>query len=253
MRSLLRRPVLAANWKMHHGPVAARAFMADFLARYAPREDRTVVIFPPAISLAPVVEARADRTDILVGVQNVHVEEKGAFTGETSAPMAKEAGAKVVLVGHSERRHVFHETEAETARKCLLAFHLGLLPMLCVGERIEEREDGRTEEVVLRQLRAAIQLLPPGQIATMAIAYEPVWAIGTGRNATPEDASQVHAVLRGALGELVGRMAEEVPILYGGSVNPGNAKALLAAPGVDGLLVGGASLDPESWTAIAGA
>jgi triosephosphate isomerase len=247
----MQRPVFAANWKLHHGPTAARAFVAAFLARFSPRPDRTVVLFPPAISVHPVVMARGDRTDIKVGVQNIHTEEKGAFTGETSAPMARDAGAELALVAHSERRHIFGETDAQAARKCAVAFAHGLTPMLCVGETIAQRESGATNDVVLTQLRAGLAELDPQAIRRMAIAYEPVWAIGTGRTATPDDAASVHALIRDALVAHAGRDAASVPILYGGSVNRQNAGSLLAAPGVDGLLVGGASLDPEAWAAIA--
>jgi triosephosphate isomerase (TIM) len=247
----MQRPVFAANWKMHHGPTAARAFVASFLARFSPRSDRTVILFPPAISVYTVVSARADRTDVKVGVQNIHTEEKGAFTGETSAPMARDAGAEFVLVGHSERRHVFGERDEQTARKCAVAFAHGLYPMLCVGETIDQRESGATNEVVLGQLRTGLAQLEEPAIRRLAIAYEPVWAIGTGRTATPDDAAGVHAVIRDALVALAGREATSVPILYGGSVNRQNAASLVAAPGVDGLLVGGASLDPEGWAAIA--
>jgi triosephosphate isomerase len=183
-------------------------------------------------------------------VQNIHTEPSGAFTGETSAGMARDAGARVVLVGHSERRHVFGETDEQTAQKCAQALRAGLIPMLCVGETLEEREAGLTEQVCLRQLDAAVAGLEPAQVAGMLVAYEPVWAIGTGRTATPEDASAVHAAIRRALRERIGDKAAVLPILYGGSVNRGNAKLLLAAPDVDGLLVGGASLDAGNWSAI---
>jgi triosephosphate isomerase len=248
----MQRPVFAANWKMHHGPTAARAFVASFLARSTRRPDRTVILFPPAVSVHPVVTARADRTDIKVGVQNIHSEEKGAFTGETSAPMARDAGAEFSLVGHSERRHVFGETDAETAQKCAVALANGLTPMLCVGETIEQREAGATIDVVIGQLRAGLAELDGRAVASVAVAYEPVWAIGTGRTATPADAAEVHAVIRRMLGEVAGRDGGSIPILYGGSVNRQNAASLLAAREVDGLLVGGASLDPETWAAIAG-
>jgi triosephosphate isomerase len=247
----MQRPVFAANWKMHHGPSAARAFVAAFLARFSPRPDRTVVLFPPALSVHAVVTARADRTDIKVGVQNIHAEEKGAFTGEISAPMSRDAGAEFVLVGHSERRHIFGETDAQTARKCAIACAHGLTPVLCVGETIEQREAGATDDVVLTQLRGGLADLDPPAISGIAIAYEPVWAIGTGRTATPDDAASVHAVIRETLAGLAGRDATSVPILYGGSVNRQNAASLLEAREIDGLLVGGASLDAEAWAAIA--
>ena len=249
----MQRPVLAANWKMNHGPTEARAFMAAFLAAYTPHTDRTIVLFPPALSLAVVRDALASRKDILLGVQNIHSEPKGAFTGENSAAMARDAGAKVVLVGHSERRHVFGESDDATAKKCAVAFSHALTPMLCVGEKIEQREAGQTEEVVLRQLRAGVSLVDRGALAQILVAYEPVWAIGTGRTATPADASAVHVVIRRELERLSGSRgtAAAIPILYGGSVNRDNARILLDAGDVDGLLVGGASLESASWTAIA--
>jgi triosephosphate isomerase len=247
----IRPPVLAANWKMNLGPAAARAYIARFVERYRARDDRTVLVFPPAISIQVVVESLAGRADIGVGVQHIWTEDKGAFTGETSAPMAREAGARYALVGHSERRHVFGESDAETAKKCAAAVRNGLVPILCVGETLREREAGTTHDVVLRQLRNGIAELPRDVVAAMAFAYEPVWAIGTGRTATPSDASEVHAVIRDALTESVGSKQDVLsPILYGGSVNASNAADLLAAHGIDGLLVGGASLDPDVWAAI---
>jgi triosephosphate isomerase len=185
-------------------------------------------------------------------VQNIHWQDKGAFTGEISAPMAKDAGAALVLVGHSERRHIFGETEAQTARKCAIALTNGLIPMLCVGETLSQRESGTTNDIVVSQLRAGLSGLDQRQLSQVAIAYEPVWAIGTGRTATPDDASAVHAVVRDTLLALGRAAAGSVPILYGGSVSRENAASLLGAPGIDGLLVGGASLDPENWAAIAG-
>lgn len=248
----MQKPVLAANWKMNNGPKEARAFMAAFLAAYTPRTDRTIVIFPPALSLAAVRDALGGRRDVLLGVQNIHTESKGAFTGENSAPMAADAGARIALVGHSERRHVFGESDEATAVKCATAFAHGLVAMLCVGEKIEERERGETESVVLRQLRAGMSRLDAAQRAQVLVAYEPVWAIGTGRTATPDDASAVHGVIRRELTALLGssERAAATAVLYGGSVNRDNAASLLAARGVDGLLVGGASLDASSWGAI---
>jgi triosephosphate isomerase len=244
------RPVLAANWKMNLGPVEAAAFLDGFLARYAPHDDRTVILFPSALVLATVRDGTQSRPDLRLGVQNVSTEEKGAFTGENSAAMAAGAGASFVLVGHSERRHVFGETDAQVAQKCARVTDHGLVPVLCVGETIEQREHGETGEVVLHQLRAGVSMLGHEAIRDMIVAYEPVWAIGTGRTATPEDASDVHRVLRAALAGMVGEHARTIPLLYGGSVNAANAAALLAAPEVDGLLVGGASLDPVQWAEI---
>ncbi len=246
----MKRPVFAANWKMNHGPSDATAFMRGFVAHAPRRSDRTVMFFPPALSFAAVAQALADRPDVLLGVQNIHWEDKGAFTGETSAAIARDAGARAVLVGHSERRHVFGETDEETALKCAAAARAGLIPVLCVGEKLEEREAGETEAVVLRQLRAGLGRLEGPQLANVVVAYEPVWAIGTGRNATPEDAAVVHGAIRRELLEIVGERGASVPILYGGSVNRGNVAALLAADEVDGVLVGGASLEAQGWSSI---
>ncbi len=246
----MQRPVFAANWKMNHGPEDARAFMRSFLAHYARRTDRQVLIFPPSITLAAVVNALRERKDVRVGVQNIHWEDKGAFTGEISAPMAREAGASLALVGHSERRYVFGETDDEVSRKVGAAVRAGLTPLLCVGERLEERERGDAEGVVLRQLHAGVSRIQPQDVAGIVVAYEPVWAIGTGRTATPADASAMHGAIRTELKKLIGGRAESVPVLYGGSVNVGNVASLLAADHVDGVLVGGASLDAEGWVSI---
>jgi triosephosphate isomerase len=246
----MQRPIFVANWKMHFGPTLAREYMAAFTARWAPHDDRTVIFCPPTVSLTTVVHTLGPRTDIGVGAQNIWTEDKGAFTGETCAPMVRDAGGRYVIVGHSERRHVFGESDAQAGLKCAAATRSGLIPILCVGELLDEREQGLTHDVVLRQLRAGIADLTPDVVASMAFAYEPVWAIGTGMTATPADASEVHAILRKAIGEVVGDGAADVPILYGGSVNTGNANALITAPGIDGLLVGGASLDVEGWAGI---
>lgn len=245
----MKKPILAANWKMHHGPESARQYLQDFLQRYPRSDDRTVIFFPPALSVTATVAAIGSRSDIMVGVQNIHGADQGAFTGEISAVMSREAGARIVLVGHSERRHIFGETDQQCAEKVTAAARTGLTVMLCVGETLEQRDSGQTNSVVLGQLEAA--LLDPKQVASrLTIAYEPVWAIGTGRNATPADAAAVHAKIREKLKELIADGAARVPILYGGSVNPGNSRDLLAAPGIDGLLVGGASLDPGSWISV---
>ena len=236
---------------MNNGPAAADAFMKAFLAGYAPRSDRTVVIFPPSVTLPSTVAARASRTDIKIGIQNIHWAEKGAFTGEVSAPIAKEAGADLVLVGHSERRHVFGETDAQCAKKCVAANKSGLAFMLCVGETIDQREAGLTERIVTSQLREGVAQIHNLISADFSIAYEPVWAIGTGLTASAGDASAIHTVLRSNLRQMIGTRADDIPILYGGSVNASNAATLLAAEEVDGLLVGGASVDAASWISIA--
>jgi triosephosphate isomerase len=247
----VKRPVLAANWKMNNGPTAAKVFMDAFLAGYAPRSDRTIIIFPPAVSLTMVAAAASGRTDVFAGIQNIHWADKGAFTGEISAPMAGDAGARVVLVGHSERRHVFGETDAECAKKCLAASRAKLAFMLCVGETLQQREAGETEALVTRQLREGLAQTPNLISADFMLAYEPVWAIGTGLTASTGDASAIHTVLRSELRQMIGTRGDEIPILYGGSVNSTNAASLLGAPEVDGLLVGGASVDASSWLTIA--
>ena len=250
--SVHSRPVLAANWKMNLTPAEASAFLDAFLNRYAPRDDRSVILFPSALVFAGVRDRVQPRSDIRLGVQNVSTEEKGAFTGENSAAMAAGAGASFVLVGHSERRHAFGETDVQVAQKCARVVAHGLVPMLCVGETIEQRERGETAEVVLHQLRTGISMLDRAAVRDIMIAYEPVWAIGTGRTATPGDASDVHLVIRAALAGIVGEEARAIPLLYGGSVNAKNAAELLAAPEVEGLLVGGASIDPVQWAEICG-
>ena len=246
----MRHPVFAANWKMNQAPGDAKAFMKQFIATYPRQQDRQVLFFPPALSISVVVDATKDRPDIAVGVQNIHWEDAGAFTGENSAPMARAAGARFVLVGHSERRHVFGETEEETGRKVAAAVRAGLTAMICVGETLAQREADETNAVIVRQLRAAVSTLTSSQVAGCMVAYEPVWAIGTGKTATPADASAAHGALRLELKALTDDRAEAVPILYGGSVNRGNAAALLAAPEVDGVLVGGASLEVDGWSGL---
>jgi triosephosphate isomerase len=246
----VKHPIFAANWKMNQGPADALAFMRQFLAQYPRQQDRSVLVFPSALSLSAVTTALADRPDIQVGVQNIHWADAGAYTGENSAAIARGAGARYVLVGHSERRHVFGETDEETGKKAAAAERAGLTSMICVGETLAQREAGETNSVVLRQLRAACSLITPSQIAGSLVAYEPVWAIGTGKTAMPSDASTVHAAIRSELRALTGERGEAVPILYGGSVSKGNAVSLLAASEVGGLLVGGASLDPDGWAAI---
>jgi triosephosphate isomerase len=247
----VKRPVLAANWKMNNGPTTAKIFMDAFLASYQPRDDRTVIIFPPAVSLTTVAAAASTRANVLAGIQNIHWAEKGAFTGEISAPMARDAGAAVVLVGHSERRHLFGETDAQCAQKCCAASRAKLSFMLCVGETMHQREAGETERLVTRQLREGLSQTPNLIDADFMLAYEPVWAIGTGLTASAGDASAIHTVLRSELREMIGTRGDEIPILYGGSVNPTNAAGLLAAAEVDGLLVGGASVEAASWLVIA--
>jgi triosephosphate isomerase (TIM) len=244
------KPVIAGNWKMNKGPHAARDFIAEFAARHAPSDKGTVIVFPPAISIAVVADALSGRRDINIGAQNIHFEKDGAFTGETSAPMVREAGAGFALIGHSERRHVFGETDAEVRKKVGAALRSGLTPVICVGETLDQRKAGQLEAVITAQLSEGIKDLTADQANAFLVAYEPVWAIGTGVTATPRDASEAHAILRRVLREKLGSDSDVVPILYGGSVKPENAAELLMADGVDGLLIGGASLDPEGFASI---
>ena len=246
----MKHPVFAANWKMNQAPADAEAFLRTFLDNYPRTQDRTVIVFPSALALHTVTVALKDRTDIKVGVQNIHWEDHGAFTGENSASIARGAGAKYALVGHSERRHVFGETDAQTGKKVAAAVRAGLTPLFCVGETLAEREAGETINVVVRQLRAGLTGVDRARMANFLVAYEPVWAIGTGKTASPADASAVHSAIRQELRSLASDRGEGMPILYGGSVNRGNAEALLAAPDVGGLLVGGASLEAEGWSGI---
>jgi triosephosphate isomerase len=241
--------IFAANWKMHHGPAAARDLVRAVLARVRPKEGRTLLFFPPAVSLPVVASEVGGRKDAAAGVQNVHWEPKGAFTGETSAALASEAGATWALIGHSERRHKFGETDEETGRKVRAVLEAGLSPMLCVGETIEQRRAGETEWVVLRQLEAGLGGLDAAAIGQVVIAYEPVWAIGTGVNATPQDAAAVHRTIRAWLKARMNTGAKP-RILYGGSVNTKNVAELLAQDELDGVLVGGASLEAEGWVQI---
>ena len=247
----MKPPIFAANWKMNLAPADALAFARQFVAQFPRHHDRTVLFFPPALTLHVLTTALKDRPDIFLGVQNIHWEDQGAFTGENSAAIARAAGARYVLAGHSERRHLFGETDEECGRKVAAATRAGLTPVICVGETLDQRDRGETNDVLLRQLRAAVATIDARHVASSVIAYEPVWAIGTGRTAAPADAATAHAALRGELRSLTGDRAAAVPILYGGSVNRGNAPALLATEGIDGVLVGGASLDPEGWAAIA--
>ncbi|HZH81340.1 MAG TPA: triose-phosphate isomerase [Gemmatimonadales bacterium] len=243
----MRRLLFAANWKMHLGPEEARVYLKTFRARYNRRDDRDVWFFPPAVSIEAAAQATRERADLQVGAQDIYWEPKGAYTGAVSAPLAQQAGARATLIGHSERRHVFGETEADTRRKVTAALAAGLLPMLCVGETLAERDAGHTVAVVIRQLAAALGGTEGAPLSRVVIAYEPVWAIGTGRNATPADASAVHREIRAWL---VARGNAQPRVVYGGSVNLKNVAELLAEAELDGVLVGGASLDPEGWAQL---
>ena len=238
--------VIAGNWKMHMAPEEARAFFSAFEIDEI-IADNEVLIFPPTISLVAAYKCEDRDPRIQLGIQNVHWEDCGAFTGEISAEMAASAGASYALVGHSERRQLFGETDEQVALKVVAALRQDLIPVICVGETLEEREAGQVSEVILKQLDLALASIPDPETRFL-IAYEPVWAIGTGKTATPMDAAGAHGTLRDRLEQAIGvTAAARTEILYGGSVQPSNTAELLAAQDVDGVLVGGASINPQSF------
>ena len=241
--------VIAGNWKMHMAPEEVRTFFSAFEIDEM-MADNEVLIFPPAISLLAAYKCENRDSRVQLGIQNVHWENSGAFTGEISAEMAASAGASYALVGHSERRQLFGETDEQVALKVAAVLRQDLIPVICVGETLEEREAGRVSEVILTQLDLALASIPDPEIRFL-IAYEPVWAIGTGKTATPKDAAGAHGTLRNRLEQAIGvTAAARTEILYGGSVKPSNATELLTAQDVDGVLVGGASVNPQSFAEI---
>jgi triosephosphate isomerase (TIM) len=242
-----RTPYIAANWKMHKTVAEAGEFVDALLPRIAATQ-HDVVVCPPFTALTAVVERRYG-TAVKVAAQNMHEEGSGAFTGEVSAPMLVELDVEAVVLGHSERRQYFGETDEALARKVPAALAAGLEPILCVGESEEARDGGQTEGVLERQLQADLVEVEDERIAEVVVAYEPIWAIGTGRTATPEQAQEACAFIRDVLRER-GAAADAVRILYGGSVKPANAAELLAQDDIDGALVGGASLDAEEFASI---
>jgi len=248
----MRRPVFGGNWKMHKDIDQALEYARVFKDAIKDVNDAAVFICPPFVYLYPLVEAFNDTT-VEIGAQNVFWEDKGAFTGEISAHMLSSIGVKYVLVGHSERRQYFSETNETVNKRIQVALRNGLIPLVCVGERLEERESGKTFDVVQAQVRQGLAGLTKDEASTLLIAYEPVWAIGTGRTATPEIAQETHKWIRGILSDLFGDgVGDTIRILYGGSVNPDNVDTLMAQDDIDGALVGGASLDPYSFGRIAG-
>ncbi len=246
----MRRPVLAANWKLHKTQAETRAFLEKFKPLVAQSSHCEIVVCPPFTSLGAAVAA-ARNTNIAIGAQDVFWEKKGAYTGEVTAAMLADAGCQHVIVGHSERRQYFHETDESVSRKLLAVLSAGLTPIVCVGETLQEREAKATEAVLARQFLGACNALTTTQFSRIIVAYEPVWAIGTGQTATPELAVAAHRFLRRQAEERFGApAAQELRILYGGSVKPDNVKGLMAQREIDGGLVGGASLEPESFAAI---
>jgi len=242
-----RTPYIAANWKMHKTVAEAADFVDALLPRIAATQS-DVVICPPFLALSEVVE-RSRGSAVRVAAQNMHEEESGAFTGEVSAAMLVEADVDAVVLGHSERREYFCETDEALARKVPAALAAGLEPILCIGESEQARDDGQTEAVLERQLQAGLVELDGGKLGGIVIAYEPIWAIGTGRTATPEQAQEACSFIRDTL-RTRGAPADRVRVLYGGSVKPANAAELMSEPDIDGALVGGASLDAADFAAI---
>jgi triosephosphate isomerase (TIM) len=241
---------MAGNWKMYKTPADTQAFFEKFAPLAATAEHCEVVICPPYTNLAVAVKA-VEGTRIQIGAQNLHWAKEGAYTGEISAAMIKACGCSHVIIGHSERRQYFGETDESVQKKTVAALAEGLIPIVCVGERLEHREGGKTEAVLVEQCKGGICGLTPEQFGKVIIAYEPVWAIGTGKTATPEIAADAHRVIRQQIRDAFGAgTAGAVRILYGGSVKPDNTRSLMAQPEIDGVLVGGASLEPASFASI---
>ena len=250
----MRRQIVAANWKMHNTPVRAGELAAGLRPLVSPLcADREVVLCPPFTSLQ-AVSAALEGSPIAMGAQNMHWAPEGAYTGEVSAEMILTSGCTYVILGHSERRQYFGETCATVNRKVIAAFQAGLIPIVCVGESLEQRNSGRMEDVVLGQARAALKGLPAEDARELVLAYEPLWAIGTGATATAAQAEAAHRSIRGFLAAAFEpEVATQIRILYGGSVKPENAADLFSREEIDGGLIGGASLRAEDFTAIAGA
>jgi triosephosphate isomerase len=246
----MRRKLIAANWKMYKTPSQTRAYVREFLPMVADHARDEIVVCPPFVDLFAAVEA-AKGSNVAIGAQDVYWKDEGAFTGEISPAMVLAAGCTHVIIGHSERRQYFGETDDTVNLKLKAALEAGLTPIVCVGEVLEEREANLTEDVLRRQCLRAFHAISAKKAAKLVIAYEPVWAIGTGKTATPQLASEAHALIRGEAAKAFGEdFADGLRILYGGSVKPDNAKPLMAKPEVDGALVGGASLDPKSFATI---
>jgi triosephosphate isomerase len=246
-----RTPILAANWKMNKTIEETERFLAEFLPK-VPDSGPEVVICPPFLSLRTAVE-HCVQSRARVAAQNMHEQPNGAYTGEVSAPMLQELGVDGVILGHSERRQYFNESDDALARKVPVALDAGLEPILCVGESLTQRELGETEALLTRQVAADLANVPDDRLAGVVIAYEPIWAIGTGRTATTEQAEEAIALIRGLIESRSAEAAAAIRVLYGGSVKPENAEELVSQPDVDGALVGGASLDPEDFAAIVAA
>jgi triosephosphate isomerase len=246
----MRIPFIAANWKMFKTVHEAVVFIKEFRPVVKDIDDVEIVVAPPFTAVHAAAEA-ARNSPIGIAAQNVHWEREGAFTGEISAPMVKEAGAEYVIIGHSERRRLFGETDETVNRKLVASLAAQLVPIVCIGETLEERESSQTLSVLDRQIKAGLDGLTGDQVGSLVLAYEPVWAIGTGRNATPEQAGEAHAHIRSRLRSWFGgHAADHCHVIYGGSVKPDNIHSLVVQPDVDGALVGGASLDLKGFGEI---
>jgi triosephosphate isomerase (TIM) len=246
----MRRRVIAGNWKMYKTLAETREFFSAFTPLVVNSKHCDIVVAPPFTALSTAVDA-VKGASIAIAGQNVSWSKEGAFTGEISAPMLFEVGCRYVIIGHSERRQLFRETDDNVAKKTLISLESGLIPIVCLGERQEDRDAGLTEEVLRRQFTGGPGALTPEEFSRILMAYEPVWAIGTGRTATPEIAAEAHGFLRRCAGEQFSvRHASVLRILYGGSVKPDNIRGLMAQEELDGALVGGASLDAKSFAAI---
>jgi len=245
-----RRPILAGNWKMNKTTTEARDLVTKLAPLVAGVKDRDIVLAPPYTALQAVGEA-ARGTNMALAAQNLHWEDKGAYTGEISAEMLLDLGCKYVIIGHSERRQYFGETDETVNKKVKQALKKGLLPIMCVGETLAEREAGKLDDVINRQVAGGLKDITAPDMTKIVIAYEPVWAIGTGKTATPEQANDVHGLIRKKVKSLyTAEVADGLRIQYGGSVTPENVSQLMAKPDIDGALVGGASLKPESFAAL---
>ncbi len=245
-----RIPILAGNWKMNMTATQARELAGKLVPLVAGVKDRDIVLGPPFTALASVAET-IKGTNISLSAQNLHWEDKGAFTGEISAEMLLDSGCRYVIIGHSERRQYFGETDETVNKKVKQALKKGLLPILCAGETLAERESGKLNDIISRQITGGLKDISDDDMKKVVIAYEPVWAIGTGKTATPEQANEVHTLIRQKVKALYGMdIAEGLRIQYGGSVTPENVSTLMAMPDIDGALVGGASLKPESFAAL---
>ena len=248
----MRKLFLAANWKMNMTVAETAAYIKTFLAESGDDTDVDTILIPPFTALAKASELISESNSLKLGAQNMDAHKAGAFTGEVSAVMLRELFVRYVVIGHSERRQLFGETDATINQKIHAAHEAALKPIFCVGETLAERDGGQVEEVLSRQLRAGLAGVDAKTIQETVVAYEPVWAIGTGRNASPEQAQSAHAFIRREIAALTdGSVAERVRLLYGGSVKAANAAALMAEPDLDGALVGGASLDPREFAEIA--